>query len=110
MERLTLAGTLLVIASDLLPSRPQQGAELAVRSRLPVTAHHPHRWRRLSWRERLAWSVWFAFQSKEDYGDPAIGARRREVLTVLYDMLSVLAAMIVWFVISAAMVELGPKY
>lgn len=34
--------------------------------------------------------------------------RRREMLTVFYDMLLVLAAMIVWFVVSAAMVPLGP--
>ena len=47
--------------------------------------------------ERLTWSVWFVFQSKEDYGDPAIGARRREMLTVFFDMLLVLVAMIVWF-------------
>jgi len=50
----------------------------------------------------------FVFQSKEDYGDPAIGARRREMLTVFFDMLLVLAAMIVWFVISAAIAEVGP--
>jgi hypothetical protein len=62
------------------------------RLRAHLTKYHPHRWR-----------------SKEDYGDPAIGARRREMLTVFYDMLLVLAAMILWFVISAAMVELGPK-
>jgi hypothetical protein len=73
-----------------------------------LTARHPHRWRRLSWSERLTWSVWFVSQSKEDYGDPGIGARRREVLTVLYDMLLVLPAMIVWFVISAAMAQRGP--
>jgi hypothetical protein len=73
-----------------------------------LTAHHPHRWRRRSWSERLTWSEWFIFQSKEDYGDPAIGARRSEMLTVCYDMLLVLAAMIVWFVVSAAMVQRGP--
>jgi len=58
--------------------------------------------------EQPTWSVWFVFQSKEDYGDPAIGARRREMLTVFFDMLLVLAAMIVWFVISAAIAEVGP--
>jgi hypothetical protein len=79
------------------------------RLRMHLTAHHPHRWRRLSWSERLTWSVWFVFQSKEDYGDPAIASRRRVVVTVFYDMLLVLAAMIVWFVVWAAMVELGPK-
>lgn len=31
------------------------------------------------------------------------------MLTVFYDMLLVLTTMIVWFVVSAAMVELGPK-
>ena len=30
------------------------------------------------------------------------------MLTVFYDMLLVLAAMVVWFVVSAAMVPLGP--
>ena len=84
-------------------------AWLDVRLRAHLTAHHPHRWRRLSWSERLTWSAWFVFHSKEDYGDPAIGALRREMLTVFYDMLLVLAAMIVWFVVSAAMVERGPK-
>jgi hypothetical protein len=53
--------------------------------------------------------VWFVFQSKEDYGDPAIGARRREMLTVFFDLLLVLAAMVVWSVVSAAMVEVGLK-
>jgi hypothetical protein len=83
-------------------------AWLDARLRAHLTEHHPHRWRRLSWSQRLTWSVWFVFQSKEDYGDPAIEARRREMLTVFYDMLLVLAAMIVWFVVSAAMVQLGP--
>jgi len=32
---------------------------------------------------------------------------RREMLTVFYDMLLVLAAMMMWFVVSAAMVQLG---
>jgi hypothetical protein len=83
-------------------------AWLEARLRAHLSAHHSHRWRRLSWSERLTWSVWFVFQTKEDYGDPAIGARRREMLTVFYDMLLVLAAMVVWFVVSAAMVPLGP--
>jgi hypothetical protein len=83
-------------------------AWLDSRLRAHLTEHHPHRWRRLSWSERLTWSVWFVFQSKEDYGDPIIGARRREMLTVVFDMLLVLAAMIVWLVISATMVQLGP--
>ena len=79
-------------------------AWLDTRLRAHLAEHHPHRWRRLSWSERLTWSAWFVFQSKEDYGDVAIAARRREMLTVFFDMLLVLAAMIVWFVISAAMV------
>ena len=53
--------------------------------------------------------MWFVFQSRENYGDPIIGAQRRAMLTVFYDMLLVLAAMIVWFVVSAAMLERGPK-
>jgi hypothetical protein len=83
-------------------------AWLDAQLRAHLTEHHPHRRRRLSWSQRLTWSVWFVFQSKEDYGDPAIEARRREMLTVFYDMLLVLAAMIVWFVVSAAMAPLGP--
>ena len=83
-------------------------AWLDARLRAHLTEHHSHRWRRLSWSQRLTWSVWFVFQSKENYGDPAIEARRREMLTVFYDMLLVLAAMMVWFVVSAAMVQLGP--
>jgi len=83
-------------------------AWLDVRLHAHLAAHHPHQWRRLSGSQRLTWSVWFVFQSKEDYGDSAIEARRREMLTVFYDMLLVLAAMIVWFVVSAAIVELGP--
>jgi hypothetical protein len=62
-----------------------------LRLRGHLAAHHPHRGRRLSWSERLTWSCWFVFQSKEDYGDPIIGARRREMLTVFYDTLLVLA-------------------
>lgn len=81
---------------------------LDARLRAHLGAHHPHRWRRLSWSERLTWSCWFVFQSKEDYGDPIIGAQRREMLTVFYDTLLVVAAMIVWLVISAALVEQGP--
>jgi hypothetical protein len=83
-------------------------AWLDARLRAHLTEHHPHRWRRLSWSQRLTWSVWFVFQSKEDYGDLAIEARRREMLTVFFDMLLVLAAMIVWFVVWAAMVQPGP--
>ena len=83
-------------------------AWLDARLRAHLAAHHPHRWRRLSWSERLTWSCWFVFQSKEDYGDPIIGARRREMLTVFFDTLLVLAAMIMWFGISAAIAEVGP--
>jgi hypothetical protein len=83
-------------------------AWLDARLRAHLTEHQPHRRRRLSWSQRLTWSVWFVFQSKEDYGDPAIGARRREMLTVFFDLLLVLAAMIVWFVISAAIAEARP--
>jgi len=83
-------------------------AWLDVRLRAHLTKHHAHRWRWLPWTERLTWSVWFVFQSKEDYNDPAIGALRREMLTVFYDMLLVLTAMIVWFVISATMAQRGP--
>ena len=45
---------------------------------------------------------------KENYDDPAIGARRREILTMFFDMLLVLGAMIVWFVVSAALMDLAP--
>jgi hypothetical protein len=83
-------------------------AWLDARLRAHLTKHHPYRWRRLPWTERLTWSVWFVFQSRADYGDPIIGAQRRAMLTVFYDMLLVLAAMIVWFVISAAIAEVGP--
>ena len=82
-------------------------AWLDARLRAHLARHHAHRWRRLLWSERLTWSVWFVFQSTEDYGDPAIVARRREMLTVFFDMLLVLAGIIVWFVISAAIVRLG---
>jgi hypothetical protein len=83
-------------------------AWLDARLRAHLAAHHAHRWRRLSWSERLTWSCWFVFQSKEDYGEPIIGARRREMLTVFFDTLLVLTAMIVWLVISTALVEPGP--
>ena len=83
-------------------------AWLDARLRAHLTKHHPHRWRRLSWSERLTWSIWFAFRSKEDYDDPTIGAQRRAMLTVFYDMLLVLAGMIVWFVFSAALMDLAP--
>lgn len=83
-------------------------AWLDAQLRAHLAGHHSHRWRRLSWSERLTWSVWFVFQSKEDYGDPTIGARRREMLTVSFDTLLLVGAMIVWFVISAALVERGP--
>ena len=83
-------------------------AWLDVRFRAHVTAYHPHRWRQRSWSGWLAWSVWFVFQSNEDDGDRATGVRRCEMLTVFYDMLLVLAAMVVWFVVSAAMVQRGP--
>src|SRR5260370_11089152 len=72
-----------------------------------LAAHHLHRWRRRSWSERLTWSCWFVFQSKEDYGDTFIVALRRQMLTALLDMLLVLTATIVWFVISAVMEPLG---
>ena len=81
---------------------------LNARLRSHLIKHHAHRWRRLPWTARLTWSVWFVFQSREDYGDPIIGAQRRAMLTVFYDMLLVLAAMIVWFVFSAALMDLAP--
>ena len=71
-------------------------AWLDARLRAHQTEHYAHRWRRLPWTERLTWSVWVVSQSKEDHNDPAIGARRREVLTTFFDMLLVLGAMIVW--------------
>ena len=83
-------------------------AWLDARLRAHLAEHHPHRWRRLSLSERLTWSCCFVFESKEDYGDPILGVRRREMLTLFFDTLLVLAAMIVWFVISAAIVEVGP--
>ena len=106
MTNLLWAGTLLwVVLWAVFVARL---AWLDARLRAHLAAHHPHRWRRLSWSERLTWSCWFVFQSKEDYGDPIIGARRREMLTVFFDTFLVLAAMIVWLVISAALVEPGP--
>lgn len=51
--------------------------------------------------ERLTWSSWFVFRSTEDYGDPGVAARRREMLTVFFDLLLVTAAAIVWFIIGA---------
>lgn len=50
-------------------------AWLDARLRAHLTEYHPHRRRRLSWSQQLTWSVWFVFQSKEDYGDPAIEAQ-----------------------------------
>ncbi len=82
-------------------------AWLDARLRKHLAEHHPHRWRRLSLRERLTWSCWFVFQSEEDYGDPIIGARRREMLSVFFDTVLLLTAVIVWLVISAAIVGLG---
>jgi hypothetical protein len=83
-------------------------AWLDARLRAHVAQHHAHRWRRLPRGERLTWSYWFVFRSNEDYGDPTIAARRREILTVFFDMLLLLAGVIVWFVISAAIGELAP--
>ena len=91
------------------PQAPEERLVGVVLLVAPGTLHNGvHRWRRLSWSERLTWSCWFVFQSKEDYGDPIIGARRREMLTVFFDTLLVLTAMIVWLVMSAALVEPGP--
>jgi hypothetical protein len=72
------------------------------RLRAHVAAHHAHHWRRLPLMERLTWSCWFVFGSKEDYGDPTVAARRREILTVSFDLLLVTAGTLVWFVIAAA--------
>ena len=74
---------------------------LDARLREHVDKHHPHRRRHLSLAERLTWSYWFVFRSKEDYGDPSVGARRREILSVLFDMVLVLVTGIVWLFISA---------
>jgi len=70
--------------------------------RAHVAAHHVHHWRRLAPMERLTWSTWFVFRSTEDYGDPGVAARRREMLTVFFDLLLVTAAAIVWLMIGAA--------
>src|SRR5260370_34378728 len=105
-RRLFWAGTVVGVA--LLAVLIARLAWLAARLRAHLTEHYAHRWGRLPWTERLASSVWFVFQSKEDYTDPAIGARRREMLTMLFDMLLVLGAMIVWFVVSAALMDLAP--
>ncbi len=78
------------------------------RLRAHVVPHHVHHWRRLPLTERLTWSCWFVFGSKEDYGDPMVAARRREILTVFFDLLLVTAGAIMWFVIAAAMANLTP--
>ena len=83
-------------------------AWLDAQLRAHLAKHHTHRWRRLPLGERLTWSYWFIFRSKEDYGDPTIAARRREMLSLFFDTLLVLAGMIVWFVISAAIADLAP--
>ena len=74
------------------------------RLRMHVAAHHVHHWRRLTVVERLTWSSWFVFTSKEDYGDPGIAAQRREMLTVFFDLLLVSAGAIVWLIIAAVVV------
>lgn len=75
---------------------------LDLQLRAHVAAHHVHHWRRLAPMERLTWSSWFVFGSTEDYGDPGVAARRREMLTVFFDLLLVTAAAIVWLMIGAA--------
>jgi hypothetical protein len=45
---------------------------------------------------------WFVFRSTEDYGDPGVAARRREILTVFFDLFLVTGAAIVWGIIAAA--------
>ena len=74
---------------------------LGARLREHVDKRHPHRRRHLSFAERLTWSYRFVFRSTEDYGEPIIAARRREILSVFFDMVLVLIAMIVWLAISA---------
>ena len=74
---------------------------LVIRLREHVDKHHPHRRRHLSSAERLTWSYWFVFRSNDDYGEPIIGARRREILSVFFDMVLVLIAALVWLVVSA---------
>jgi hypothetical protein len=80
---------------------------LDARLREHVDKHHPHRRRHLSFAERLTWSYWFVFRSKEDYGDPSIGARRREMLSVLFDMVLVLVTGVVWLAISATILAVA---
>ena len=72
------------------------------RLRAHVATHHVRHWRRLTLTERLTWSSRFVFRSTEDYGDPGVAARRREMLTVFFDLLLVTAAAIVWGIIAAA--------
>ena len=74
---------------------------LVIRLREDVDKHHPHRRGHLSSAERLTWSYWFVFRSNDDYGEPIIGARRREILSVFFDMVLVLIAALVWLVVSA---------
>jgi len=59
-------------------------------------------WIALTLTERLTWSSWFVFRSTEDYGDPGVAARRREMLTVFFDLFLVTVAAIVWGIIAAA--------
>ena len=80
---------------------------LDARLRGHVDKHHPHRRRHLSLAERLTWSYWFVFRSKEDYGDPYIRARRREILSVLLDVVLVLVTGIVWLVLSATILAVA---
>ena len=77
MNNLFWAGTILWVG--LLAVFVARLAWLDARLRGHLAAHHSHRWRRLALSERLTWSCWFVFQSKEDYGDPIIGARRDRV-------------------------------
>ncbi len=74
---------------------------LVIRLREHVDKHHSHRRRHLSSTERLTWFYWFVFRSNDDYGEPIIGARRREILSVFFDMILVLIAALVWLVVSA---------
>jgi hypothetical protein len=83
-------------------------AWLDARLRAHLTEHHPHRCGGCRGASGSPGPFGSSSSLKEDYGDPAIGARRREMLTVFFDMLLVLAAMIVWFVVSAAIAEVGP--
>ena len=72
------------------------------RLRAHVATHHVRHWRKLTLTERLTWSAWFVFRSTEDYGDPGVAARRREMLTVFFDLFLVTVAAIVWGIIAAA--------